>query len=116
MKRYLSEMTAQQAPVPLAAWQALASGPVAVSGTDQTACAKAESTNMIAQPTSRTASTIVRIAEGTELNRFCRAQPSGPVLARPGGARRIGAAGTPAMDGTGSPAASEISAVECDMA
>ncbi|GAC1342087.1 MAG: hypothetical protein NVSMB18_15470 [Acetobacteraceae bacterium] len=54
--------------------------------------------------------------EGIELNRLTRAQPSGPTPAASGGGRVAGAAGIPAKDGTGSRAASERRAVDCDMA
>ena len=49
MKRYFSVTTAQQAPVPCTARQAW----VWLSGTDQTALMKAQSTKPIAQRTSR---------------------------------------------------------------
>ncbi len=51
MKRYLSPITAQQAPTPFASRQALVSGPAAVSGTDQTACRMPQSKKLIAHLT-----------------------------------------------------------------
>ena len=53
--------------------------------------------------------------EGTEPNRFCRAQPTGPGAMARGGGRAMVVAGMPASEGTGSRAASESWAVDCDM-
>jgi hypothetical protein len=98
MNRYFSPTTAQQAPTPFMSRHIDGSGPAAVCGTVQMAFSTPQSKNSIPHFRISRPSTTVTTEDGMELNRFTRAQPSGPTPAVSGGG--LTAAGTgpaPAM-------------------